>query len=79
MATTKSHTICWDCANACGNCSWSSVQPVPVSGWVAKPIFKQKSSGSFIVYECPLFIRDAVDGGMKWTEKKNTIITRKKK
>lgn len=38
------HTLCWNCANACGNCSWSGydkaakrVRFQPVEGWVAIP------------------------------------------
>lgn len=31
-AFKKSDTICWECANACGNCSWSR-NLTPVEGW----------------------------------------------
>lgn len=83
-ATNREFTLCWDCANACGNCSWSSVPPTPVSGWIATPTGAKKtstdkSSGSFIVRQCPRFVRDAVNSGMKWSEKKNTTAKRSKK
>lgn len=56
----KKDTLCWDCQNACGKCSWSK-DLTPVDGWNAKPT-KIKSHGayddSYLVIECPEFIRD---------------------
>ena len=84
--TGYQHTICWDCANACGNCPWSGYHHRPVKGWVATPTkIKLRSSGnkygegfdsSYIVQSCPLFKRDAVGHGMKWAAKQNTTIRR---
>lgn len=44
--------LCWDCANACGGCSWSGIDPVthkprfePVPGWKAKPTRTERSTG----------------------------------
>ena len=53
-------TICWDCKNAYGRCSWSQ-KFTPVDGWVAIPTeIKQvargtKSTSSYIVKSCPLY------------------------
>ena len=62
------HTLCWDCANACGGCSWSDhFDHTPVPGWTAEPakIRMQKSyEDSYIVIECPEFKRDATGGGL---------------
>ena len=46
-------TLCWDCANYAGGCSWT--QPdgaVPVKGWKAK-----KTALGYVVKECPKFVR----------------------
>ena len=58
-------TLCWDCANATGKCPWSE-ELIPVKGWTAVPT-KHKSTvqSSFIVFECPLFERDAYRYGLK--------------
>ena len=54
-------SLCWDCQNAVAKCSWS-INFIPVEGWEAKPIkIKQKKNifiDSFIVLNCPKFIRD---------------------
>jgi predicted nucleic acid-binding Zn ribbon protein len=47
-------SLCWDCQNACGGCSWSRSFE-PVEGWEAKP-----SEDSFFVINCPQFIPDEV-------------------
>lgn len=47
-------SLCWDCQNACGGCSWSRCFE-PVAGWEAKP-----SEDSFFVINCPQFIPDEV-------------------
>lgn len=63
----RSLTLCWDCARACGYCSWSS-RLKPVKGWVAEKTSKETHgsiSSSYIVYECPDFVRDAVGHGLK--------------
>ena len=60
-------TLCWDCGRATGECSWSA-RLVPVEGWVAKPTKKTTYSGeesSYIVQECPQFVRDAIGHGAK--------------
>lgn len=62
------HTLCWDCANACFGCSWSRYFE-PVEGWVATPT-QGKVSDSFIVHQCPQFIRDAYEGGTKRMKKR---------
>ena len=56
------HTLCWDCKNATGNCSWSQ-ELIPVKGWTAEP--SEKEYGSFTVQFCPEFIRDSIGGGIK--------------
>ena len=68
-------TICWDCANATGGCSWVD-HFIPVDGWQAVPkkmklhnkLDGRSETGSFIVSECPEFIRDAFGYGLKRTE-----------
>lgn len=59
----KQHTLCWDCAKATGYCSWSSILE-PVKGWTAYPT-KANTYESYRVTECPEFVRDAYNCGMK--------------
>lgn len=56
---------CWDCANACGGCSWSA-KGEPVSGWKAEPVIIRNNMGrdpddfsakSYKIYSCPKFRR----------------------
>ena len=54
-------TLCWNCANATGNCSWSE-NLIPVNGWKAIYVEKDKAD-SYIVLECPEFKRDAYEYG----------------
>jgi len=58
-----SDTICWECANATGGCSWSK-RLIPVKGWKAIPTTKQ-TTNSYAVYECPKFKRDAINHGQR--------------
>lgn len=59
-------TICWDCAKARGECSWS-VDLVPVEGWTALPTIRKPGTKdemrSYLVIDCPEFKRDAWNGG----------------
>lgn len=62
-------TLCWDCAKACGGCSWSKGLK-PVCGWVAEQTMI-KCTGcvpnmmpSYRVFTCPEFKRDAFDNGL---------------
>lgn len=66
----KPQSICWDCAKACGKCSWStppSYKPIP--GWKAiRNDIKCKGKTvttveSYIVEECPEFVPDATGHG----------------
>ena len=56
-------TLCWDCKNFAGNCSWSR-EFKPVDGWRAKKITinvcakKRPTITSYIVFECPQYIDD---------------------
>lgn len=54
-------TLCWDCKNAIGKCTWSQCF-VPIKGWKAKPT-TYDSEGmkikSFLVKECPEFKPDS--------------------
>ena len=63
MSHYKNNSICWDCANACCNCSWSQ-SFTPVDGWKATPTRIKQSEGvfieSYIVHECPCFVKDIV-------------------
>jgi len=62
----KRQTLCWDCENACGGCSWSDHwKHTPVEGWTAKRtrlrMDKDDYGDSYIVIECPEFKRDRSD------------------
>ena len=54
-------TLCWECANATGNCSWSE-DLIPVEGWVAEYSTKTKED-SYRVIACPEFVRDSYQNG----------------
>ena len=64
--TRGTPTLCWDCAKAVGYCSWSS-EFKPVKGWTAEKKEIKVQSGtnvkSYLIYECPLFERDAYNMG----------------
>lgn len=76
-------TLCWDCGNACGGCSWSK-EFIPVEGWEARPVKQTCGNQSYIVFECPQFVRDAKDRGFhrldwvkpkrKWKKKKKKVL-----
>jgi len=83
MAERKAvqHSICWNCERSCSGCPWSRrFEPVP--GWIATPtIIHMHGYGimeSFRVDACPLFKEDAKDGGLKWTNKPNAKVPRRK-
>jgi hypothetical protein len=53
-------TLCWECYNSLGFCSWSS-RNEPVSGWVAEPTVIENegvSVRSYRVIVCPQFIKE---------------------
>ena len=56
---TRKETLCWECKNACGGCSWSKAFK-PVEGWDAdKTTVKCENGttyGSYHVKSCPEFI-----------------------
>ena len=59
---TTVDTICWNCKNATGGCSWSE-DFTPVEGWKAKPTTLKVRSGkyinyvkSYVVRKCPKFV-----------------------
>ena len=61
-------TLCWDCAKACGGCSWSDYSTrTPVEGWNATENLITIRVGmldkSYCVHDCPEFVRDATNGG----------------
>lgn len=68
-------TLCWDCANALGGCSWASPEHVPVRGWIAARYDMRTMYGgmehlyeSYIVIQCPEFDRDAWMAGSRRLE-----------
>ena len=71
MPENKCPTKCWDCAKACGGCSWSDHwEHSPVPGWVAERTELRINNGlfseSFVVIECPEFEPDAP----RWRKRK---------
>lgn len=50
----QSNTICWDCANALGDCPWS-VSFTPVDGWDA---IYNAANDSYCVLDCPEFRKE---------------------
>ena len=65
------HTLCWDCANSCGNCDWSSCFQ-PVEGWET-----ENTSTGLRVVNCPEFKRDAYEGGtIRGKDWEKTLIRR---
>ena len=64
--------ICFDCQRACGDCSWSEVDPVtkrvrfqPVPGWTAERVKVNVDHGhgsfgveTYHITACPKFIPD---------------------
>ena len=67
-------TLCWDCSKATGGCPWADYGR-PVKGWTAREIQKSSSKPylSYVVYNCPLFDRDAMCGGLKRYKKGKDI------
>ena len=62
--TYTSNSLCWECAKAYGDCTWSSTFE-PVQGWNAKrkdicfeANGKKYISESYYVYECPEFEKE---------------------
>lgn len=68
MGKRHEHTLCWDCKNATSmDCPWVD-RGVPVEGWRARKTtirFACENSESYHVHFCPLFERDAANGGLK--------------
>ena len=58
----KSSSLCWNCANACGNCEWSASLE-PVKGWQAVRTFNEDYGEGYQVVQCPKFVRDAHKAG----------------
>ena len=55
----KLQTLCWNCANAVGKCSWSQ-DFVPVEGWTAEKTARECNGNivaSYTVLKCPQFIK----------------------
>ena len=64
----KKHSLCWDCAKACGRCSWSNHwEHIPVPGWTAERTKVRMNNNTYadtyLVIECPEFERDGFGGG----------------
>lgn len=70
--TIQSETICWDCSNCYGGCSWAE-DGVPVEGWVAERCDrelnekkrKNRNWTGYSVSYCPEFEPDAPDRNLK--------------
>lgn len=58
-------TLCWECANATGGCSWSK-KFIPVEGWTAKRTTmtlgyntgRPRKATSYVVKKCPEYTPD---------------------
>lgn len=78
----ENDTLCWECQNACGGCSWSK-SFIPVDSWEAiKTTINQSNyamSHSYIVLSCPLFKQDK-NGGREeyYKEKRNEFVKKHK-
>ena len=69
MSDGRRHALCWDCAKACGGCSWSNHwEHRPVPGWVAEETRVRMNNDTyeptFLVIACPEFERDGIGGGV---------------
>lgn len=58
----QSESLCFSCKRVCkGACSWSKSFK-PVKGWVAQPtkvgVYRGKVTDSYLVKECPKYVRD---------------------
>ena len=64
-------SLCWDCKNAVSGCCWAK-ENKPVDGWKAKFIKAQNSKpyDTYLVINCPEFVRDAYDGGTRRNPRK---------
>ena len=76
MGVNAKQTLCWDCANATGGSNWSDHwKHSPVKGWNAiKTKLKwnyEANDCSYIVLECPEFIRDSENYGQRRKIDKN--------
>lgn len=73
LVPTNRTNICFDCQKACGDCSWSEIDPAtkhprfePVPGWTAEKVKYQTQSinggskfcDTYHVIACPEFVRD---------------------
>lgn len=68
----KNTNICFDCRKACGDCSWSEIDPEtkkprfePVPGWTAKKTMVKSRTGkksdwleTYHITACPEFVPD---------------------
>lgn len=63
----KKSQLCWTCARACGDCSWSDGTFTPVKGWTAKKVvmyedraeYNTRTVETYKIKACPLYICDA--------------------
>ena len=65
-------TLCWDCRRSVKkSCSWSR-RFRPVQGWDADEVYIKGTPGvSYCVNDCPKFVRDSLNYGMKRLGGKN--------
>ena len=50
----KANTLCWDCENYIGGCSWTK-DFKPVEGWKAEEVTNSNNTDTYLVRECPQF------------------------
>lgn len=77
-AKNVKHTLCWDCELAVDpeKCPWVAEGREVPGWWAVKTRIRGNGdfSDSFCVLHCPLFRRDAENGGMKdWKEEESCL------
>ena len=50
----KANTLCWDCENRIGGCSWTQNFEAD-EGWKAEAVTNSDNSDTYLVRECPQF------------------------
>ena len=71
--TTVKRSLCWDCRNATGGCSWSDELKLKDGQKV------KKERGGITVVKCPKFDRDSYGAGVYSEEEYRKILVNRKR